>query len=70
VNRLEASGLGVRQFLKAVKLEEPPFKSMVFTLASAKKPSARLSGDQNGKIASSVPGRECASSEFIGRTQI
>src|SRR5579862_5447648 len=49
---------------------ESPVKSTVFTLASAKKPSERLSGDQKGKIASSVPESERASSEFIGRTQI
>ena len=34
----------------------PPPMSMRFSLASAKKPIERLSGDQKGKIASSVPG--------------
>ena len=34
----------------------------------AKKPSERLSGDQNGNIASSVPGNGAATSESSGRT--
>ncbi len=40
-----------------------------FSLPSAKNPRERLSGDQKGKIAPSVPGSACASSEFMGRTQ-
>ena len=37
----------------------PPPMSMRFSLASAKKPMERLSGDQKGKVASSVPGIGC-----------
>src|SRR6267378_6751068 len=48
---------------------EPPLRSVVFNLPPAKKPSDRLSGDQNGKVAPSVPGSRCASGAFIGRTQ-
>src|SRR6202521_1625263 len=47
---------------------EPPFRSIVFNLLSAKNPSERLSGDQKGKIALSVSGSGWASGEFIGRT--
>src|SRR4029077_11067551 len=47
---------------------EPPFKSIVFNLLSAKNPSDRLSGDQKGKIALSVSVSAWESSEFIGRT--
>src|SRR6266853_5171669 len=47
---------------------EPPFRSIVFNLLSAKNPSERLSGDQKGKIALSVSGSAWASSEFMGRT--
>jgi hypothetical protein len=43
--------------------------SIVFSLPSAKNPRERLSGDQKGKIALSVPDNWCASVEFIGRTQ-
>src|SRR5258708_34278705 len=47
---------------------EPPFRSIVFNLLSAKNPSERLSGDQKGRIALSVSESAWASSEFIGRT--
>src|ERR1035438_1562357 len=48
---------------------ESPLRSMVFNWPSAKNPRARLSGDQNGKIAPSVSGSARASSEFIERIQ-
>ena len=51
----------------ATTCAEPPLISIVFSLASAKNPSERLSGDQNGKIPPSVPGRMRASSELVGR---
>src|SRR5271166_726544 len=44
-------------------------RSMVRSLPLAKKPRARLSGDQKGKIASLVSGRVRASAPFMGRTQ-
>src|SRR5580698_3167774 len=47
-----------------------PLKSTVFNLPSAKNPSDRLSGDQKGKTAFSLPDRMCASNESIGRTHI
>src|SRR6476620_11442626 len=47
----------------------PPDASMVFNLLSAKNPSARLSGDQNGSPAPSVPGSGWAASESRERTQ-
>ena len=39
----------------------PPSMRILLSLPSAKKPIERLSGDQNGNVASSVPGRTCAS---------
>src|ERR1700693_490670 len=48
---------------------EPPLISIVFNLLSAKNPRERLSGDQKGKIAPSVPARERASRVFTGRIQ-
>src|SRR5664279_6252946 len=47
---------------------EPLLRSIVFSFVSAKNPSERLSGDQKGKIAFSVPGITRASSTFMGRT--
>jgi hypothetical protein len=43
---------------------------MVFSLPSAKKPSERVSGDQKGKIAFSLPATARASSASMGRIQI
>ena len=43
--------------------------SMRFSLALAKNPTARLSGAQNGKVASSVPGSGSAASESRRRSQ-
>ena len=54
----------------AITCAEPPFKSTVFNFPSAKNPSERLSGDQKGKIAFSVPGTTRTTSESMGRTQI
>src|ERR1700733_6390443 len=48
---------------------DPTSRSMVLSLLSAKNPRERLSGDQKGKNAPSVPGSACASSPFVGRTQ-
>src|SRR5262245_9751115 len=46
----------------------PPDASTRFRLPPAKNPSWRLSGDQNGKPAPSVPGRRRAVSALNGRT--
>src|SRR6478672_6582896 len=43
---------------------------MRFSLSPVKKPSVRPSGDQNGKVAPSVPATECAEEESRERTQI
>src|SRR6476620_544908 len=43
---------------------EPPDTEVFFNLPCAKKPMPMLDGDQNGKLASSVPGSGAASSEF------
>ena len=48
----------------------PPAASMVFSLSSAKKASERLSGDQNGPRALSVPESDRASSDSSERTQM
>jgi hypothetical protein len=48
----------------------PPAASMVFSLSSAKKASLRLSADQNGPRALSVPGSDRASSDSSERTQM
>jgi len=45
----------------------PPESSMRFSLPSAKKPTDRLSGDQKGRSAPSVPGNRRASIESTGR---
>src|SRR5262245_44160480 len=45
----------------------PPDSSILFILPSLKKPSERLSGDQNGDRAPSVPGSAWAVKEFSGR---
>jgi hypothetical protein len=42
--------------------------SIRFNLPSAKKPIVRLSGDQNGWVASSVPGRGWAAVVLSART--
>src|SRR5579863_9833106 len=47
----------------------PPLRSIVFSLVSAKNPTERLSGDQNGNIAPAVPASMRASNVFVGRTQ-
>src|ERR1700722_21031630 len=47
----------------------PPATSTVFSLDGVKKPIDRLSGDQNGLDANSVPARGFASSESNARTQ-
>src|SRR5713101_9125080 len=47
----------------------PPDASIVFSLLSAKNPSARLSGDQNGSVAPSVPGSGRVASESRERIQ-
>ena len=44
--------------------------SIRFSLSPAKKPSVRPSGDQNGKLAPSVPATERAEEESSERTQI
>ena len=48
----------------------PPVTSTFFNLPSATNPRKRLSGDQKGRVAPSVPARGCAASAFSGRTQI
>src|SRR4029077_8879111 len=47
---------------------DPPARSTRFSLASAKKPSDRPSGDQKGDDARSVPGTGCASGASNART--
>src|ERR1700730_6103459 len=46
----------------------PPLASTVFNLPAPKKPMYRLSGDQKGKVASSVPASGCAEGELRERT--
>src|SRR5262245_52489897 len=46
----------------------PPLMAIVFNLFPAIKPTDRLSGDQNGMVAPSVPARGCAEVELNGRT--
>ena len=46
---------------------EPP-RSTRFSLPSAKKPTERLSGDQNGNVTPSVPATGCAEAEASDRT--
>src|SRR5262249_34445140 len=48
---------------------EPPAASTTFSFPRAKNPSDRLSGDQNGACAPSVPGNGCAVVEASGRVQ-
>jgi hypothetical protein len=48
----------------------PPDTSTFFILVPAMNPMYRLSGDQKGRPASSVPGTGWAKSEFMGRSQI
>src|SRR5678816_2220057 len=47
----------------------PPAAATFFIFPFAKKPSERLSGDQNGKAAPSVPASMCDSVDAIGRSQ-
>src|SRR5262245_10553092 len=49
-------------------LTGPPVASILFSLPPAKNPMKRLSGDQNGKAASSVPASGCALKASSGRT--
>ena len=46
----------------------PPATAIFFSLSSVKKPMKRLSGDQKGKCALSVPGRRCDSSASSARS--
>ena len=48
----------------------PPLISILFSFPPAKKPITRLSGDQNGKDAPSVPASVCAAGSFKARNQI
>jgi hypothetical protein len=48
----------------------PPERSIFFSLESAKKAMKRLSGDQNGSAAPSVPARGVISAESSARIQI
>src|SRR5260370_7641135 len=45
----------------------PPVTSIFFSLPPAKNPMKRLSGDQKGRVASSVPESGCALIESSGR---
>src|SRR5438552_3848989 len=47
----------------------PPVASILLSLPSAKKPMKRLSGDQKGEAAPSVPASGCAANEASERTQ-
>jgi hypothetical protein len=47
----------------------PPATATSCSLPSAKRATKRLSGDQKGKVAPSVPGSGCAVSESKGRSQ-
>src|ERR1039457_6539042 len=55
--------------LSATTTAGPPGASMDFSLPPAKNPSVRLSADQNGSAAPSVPGKARAASESRERTQ-
>src|SRR5206468_1724172 len=46
----------------------PPEASIFFSLSFTKKPMKRLSGDQKGYLAPSVPGNSCAERESSERT--
>ena len=46
----------------------PPLTSIRFSLSSVKKAMERLSGDQNGNIAPSVPASACGEVESSDRT--
>src|SRR6187455_2167759 len=48
----------------------PPDRSIVFSFPAAKNPRARLSGDQNGARAFSVPGTGFANGALNERTQM
>ena len=48
----------------------PPATSILRSFPPEKNARYRLSGDQNGRVAPSVPGRRAASSELIERTQM
>src|SRR5580658_37627 len=48
---------------------EPPSRSTVLSLPSAKNPRERLSGDQKGKVAASVPVSARAATALVGRTR-
>ena len=52
----------------AIACGGPPATAIVRSEPLAKKPSDRLSGDQNGCVASSVSGSERATLESRGRT--
>ena len=47
----------------------PPATGIFFSFPPAKKAMNRLSGDQKGKLAESVPGSGCAATAPIGLTQ-
>src|SRR5580704_6231353 len=47
----------------------PPDTSIFLSFPPAKNPRKRLSGDQNGRAAPSVPGSACAASVSSERTQ-
>ena len=52
----------------AIAVAGPPEMSILISFPEAKKPIDLLSGDENGKIASSVPAKGCAVTESIGRS--
>src|SRR6516225_11540067 len=58
---------GASSVLQTVRGGPPP-TAIFLSLASAKNAIQRLSGDQNGSVAFSVPASGCATSESTGRT--
>ena len=53
---------------EATVCTDPPSMSMRFSLVSAMNPMDRLSGDQNGRDARSVPANGCANGESSDRS--
>src|SRR5262249_61398999 len=70
-NRMIPSGLHAPPrptITSAISRAGPPLISIAFSLFGTKKPIDKLSGDQNGQDALSVPARGLASSESNART--
>src|SRR5262249_17925087 len=72
-NRMVPSGAHVPPrgsvAVAAISCTAPPKAGVLLSFPSAKNPTQRLSGDQNGFSASPVPGNGCAVTSSNGRTQ-